>query len=82
MMAKYYKVSANGVSKFIEVDNVKALKRMKRDFDGKLLTKNSVPVEFSSEDLFNIQKNSSSIGTSVDKVDISSIFKTEDTEEA
>ena len=79
-MTKFYKVVSNGVARFIETDNIKALKRMKKDFDGKLVVDESgEPVVFSNEDLNEIQAISSGVGQTVDNVSVNAIFKGEDT---
>ena len=79
-MSKSYKVVSYGVARFIETDNIKALKHMKKDFDGKLVVdKSNIPVEFSSDDIMNIQRGAAGVGNTVDNVDINSIFKNEDT---
>ena len=75
-----YKVVANGVSRFISTDNIKALKRMKKDFDGKLVVDNNgKPVEYSAKDIEDIQRGTSGVGNTADIVDVNSIFKEEDT---
>lgn len=75
-----YKVVANGVSRFISTDNIKALKKMKKDFDGKLVVdSNGKPVEYSAKDIENIQRGISGVGNTADVVDVNSIFKEEDT---
>ena len=79
-MNKFYKVVSNGVARFIEVDNIKALKRMKKDFDGKLVVDSSgEPTVFSNEDLVAIQRGASGVGNTVDSVSVNSIFKDDDT---
>lgn len=79
-MAKFYKVVSNGVARFIEIDNIKALKHMKKDFDGKLVVDNSgEPVIFSNEDLVEIQRGAVGVGNTVDNVSVNSIFKDDDT---
>lgn len=79
-MAKFYKVISNGVARFIETDNIKALKRMKKDFDGKLVVdKVGEPVVFDNEDLIAIQRGTAGVGNTVDNVNVNSIFKDDDT---
>lgn len=79
-MAKFYKVVSNGVARFIETDNIKALKRMKKDFDGKLVVdKVGEPVVFDNEDLVAIQRGTAGVGNTVDNVSVNSIFKDDDT---
>lgn len=79
-MASFYKVVSNGVARFIETDNIKALKRMKKDFDGKLVVgENGEAAIFSNEDLINIQKGTVAINNTVDNMNVGSIFKDEDT---
>lgn len=79
-MAKFYKVVSNGVARFIETDNIKALKRMKKDFDGKLVVdKSGEPVVFDNEDLVAIQRGTAGVGNTVDNISVNSIFKDDDT---
>ena len=79
-MAKFYKIVSNGVARFIETDNIKALKRMKKDFDGKLVVdKSGEPAVFDNEDLVAIQRGVAGVGNTVDNVSVNSIFKDDDT---
>lgn len=55
-MKTYNKISCNGVSMFVAVNDLNQMKKLKKDFDGDIeLSSNGEPREYSTKDITNIQ---------------------------